>query len=121
MYTWVMAGKLLVGTSGYAYPAWRGSFYPKKLKSSEFLSYYAQQFATVEINNTFYRMPKPDTLALWKSQVAANFFFVLKVPQRITHHARLKEAASEPLKHFVEVAQTLGKHWDQHLFSFPPI
>lgn len=115
-----MAGKLLVGTSGYAYPAWRGVFYPKKLVSSEFLTYYAQHFSTVEINNTFYRMPKPEMLAQWKKQVPATFSFVLKAPQRITHHARLKEAAADPLAHFYKVACSLGKQLGPVFLQLPP-
>ena len=115
-----MAGKLFVGTSGYAYPAWRGAFYPKKLVSSEFLTYYAQHFSTVEINNTFYRMPKPDMLEHWKTQVPAAFSFVLKAPQRITHHARLKEAAADPLAHFYKVASSLGKQLGPVFLQLPP-
>jgi uncharacterized protein YecE (DUF72 family) len=120
VYTTWMASKLLVGTSGYAYPAWRGAFYPKKLVSSEFLAYYAQHFPTVEINNTFYRMPKPEMIAQWKTQVPADFSFVLKVPQRITHHARLKEAAAEPLAHFYKVACGLGKQLGPVFLQLPP-
>ncbi len=115
-----MASKILVGTSGYAYPAWRGAFYPKLLKSPEFLAYYAQHFSTVEINNTFYRMPKAAVLEQWKAQVPAAFSFVLKAPQRITHYARLKETAADPLAHFYAVAQALGKKMGPAFFQLPP-
>ena len=114
-----MPGKLLIGTSGFAYPAWRGKFYPKNLVTAEFLAYYAQHFATVEINNTFYRMPHADTVAQWKSQVPATFSFVLKAPQRITHRARLRDCA-DPLGYFYKVAQTLGKQLGRPSFSCPP-
>ena len=58
-----------VGTSGFSYPAWRGSFYPRDMKADDMLRYYAERFGAVEINNTFYRMPKPDMLAKWPGQV----------------------------------------------------
>ncbi len=79
-----------VGTSGFQYKEWKGSFYPEKLPQKEMLNYYGRHFSTVEINNTFYRMPQVSVLESWASQVPDAFQFVLKVPQRITHHKRLE-------------------------------
>src|SRR5262245_36610153 len=81
--------RFFVGTSGYSYKEWKGTFYPEKLPQKQMLSYYAQRFSTVEINNTFYRMPKANVLESWAQQVPEGFRFVLKASQRITHHKRL--------------------------------
>jgi uncharacterized protein YecE (DUF72 family) len=78
-----MIMQTFIGTSGFSYPAWKGSFYPKELKSDQMLHYYAERFSAVEINNTFYRMPKREMLEQWPSQVPASFTFVLKASQRI--------------------------------------
>ena len=86
---------LYVGTSGYSYKEWKGSFYPEDLPAKEMLRYYAERFRTVEINNTFYRMPKASVLESWAEQVPESFRFVLKGPQRITHIKRLVEVAAE--------------------------
>src|SRR5439155_5690967 len=80
-----------VGTSGYNFPEWKGTFYPAKLPESQMLEYYAQRLATVEINYTFYRMPNAKTVAGWGAATPAAFTFVLKAPQRITHIARLRD------------------------------
>jgi uncharacterized protein YecE (DUF72 family) len=72
--------RFFVGTSGYSYKEWKGSFYPEKLPPKEMLSHYAQRFSTVEINNTFYRMPKASDLESWAEQVPDSFRFVLKAP-----------------------------------------
>jgi uncharacterized protein YecE (DUF72 family) len=80
---------VLTGTSGYSYKEWKGRFYPEKMKEAEMLGFYAGRFPTVEINNTFYRMPAPDMLRKWVEQTPETFTFVLKAPQRITHHRRL--------------------------------
>ena len=87
--------KLLAGTSGYAFKEWKGSFYPTACKDAEMLGLYAGQFPSVEINNTFYRLPKEDVLRGWAAQVPDDFTFAIKASQRITHYARLKpESAS---------------------------
>src|SRR3954462_12262283 len=78
-----------VGTSGFSYKEWKGSFYPEKIKPADMLRFYAERFGTVEINNTFYRMPTAATLGRWGEQVGESFRFVLKAPQRITHQKRL--------------------------------
>src|SRR5689334_22226083 len=84
---------ILVGTSGYNYPEWKGSFYPSDLSTAKMLPYYASKFPTVEINYTFYRMPTPKLIAGWRAQVPAEFRFTLKAPKRITHDKRLRAAA----------------------------
>src|SRR6201988_3804474 len=78
-----------VGTSGYNYPEWKGSFYPAGLAAAKMLPYYAARFPTVEINYTFYRMPSVKLLEGWTKQVPASFKFTLKAPRRITHDAKL--------------------------------
>jgi uncharacterized protein YecE (DUF72 family) len=110
---------LWVGTSGYAYPEWRGSFYPEKMQTAKMLPYYAEHFATVEINNTFYRMPNAKLLEGWSAQTPENFKLTLKAPQRITHHKRLRDCADD-VKYFLEVAGTLGPKLGAILFQTPP-
>ncbi len=108
-----------VGTSGYSYKEWKGRFYPKDLAPGEFLRFYAQRFATVEINNTFYRMPTVPLVEGWAAEVPETFTFALKAPQRITHAAKLKEA-NEPTAAFVSVAGKLGVRLGPLLFQLPP-
>jgi uncharacterized protein YecE (DUF72 family) len=110
---------LWVGTSGYNYPEWKGSFYPEKIKSDQMLPYYAERFATVEINNTFYRMPNEKAVAGWSEATPARFKLTLKAPKRITHDARLKDCA-DSTKRFLEVAATLGPKLGALLFQLPP-
>jgi len=108
-----------VGTSGYNYPEWRGSFYPEKFPTTKMLPYYAERLSTVEINYTFYRSPKPSILEGWSRQTPADFKFTLKAPKRITHDARLRDC-SESLKYFLETAATLGPKLGMVLFQLPP-
>ena len=108
-----------VGTSGYNYPEWRGSFYPEKFPTSKMLPYYAERLATVEINYTFYRSPNPTILAGWSRQTPAHFRFTLKAPKRITHDAKLRDCG-ESLKYFLETAATLGPKLGVLLFQLPP-
>jgi uncharacterized protein YecE (DUF72 family) len=108
-----------VGTSGFAYDEWKGNFYPEKMKSAAMLPYYAERFPTVEINNTFYRLPKESVLQGWAEQVPESFVFVIKASQRITHFARLKEPA-ELLTYLFRVTATLGPRLGPILFQLPP-
>jgi uncharacterized protein YecE (DUF72 family) len=108
-----------VGTSGYAYKEWKGSFYPEKLPQDQMLRYYGEQFATVEINNTFYRMPSEKVVLNWASQVPDTFQFVLKAPQRITHQKRLQDAGEE-LGYFLKTSSVLGSRLGPTLFQLPP-
>jgi uncharacterized protein YecE (DUF72 family) len=111
--------RLHVGTSGFSYAEWKGKFYPAGTKEADFLSYYASKLDTVEINNTFYRMPRPALLASWADKVPADFVFVLKAPQRITHRGKL-EGTEENVAYFWQVAQELGSRLGPVLFQLPP-
>ena len=110
---------LSVGTSGYSYKEWKGNFYPADMPASGMLAYYASRFDTVEINNTFYRMPEEKTLAKWAGDVPPTFTFVLKAPQRITHQKRLSGAEDE-VRHFFAIAGVLGEKLGPVLFQLPP-
>lgn len=108
-----------VGTSGYNYPEWRGSFYPEKFPTTKMLAYYAERFSTVEINYTFYRMPNAKTVAAWNADTPAGFSFALKASRRITHDARLKDV-DESVRYFVDTARALGPKLGPLLFQLPP-
>lgn len=110
---------VLVGTSGYSYPEWKGSFYPEGLAAAKMLPYYAERFSTVEINATFYRMPTPATVAGWQAQVPSTFRFTLKAPRRITHDRRLKDVG-DPVRAFCAAAGELGPQLAALLFQTPP-
>jgi uncharacterized protein YecE (DUF72 family) len=111
--------ELLAGTSGFSYKEWLGHFYPERLPASEMLRYYAERFPTVEINNTFYRMPAESMLSQWAEQVPDRFAFTLKAPRRITHELRLREAQSH-VAEFVRRAGALGDKLGVLLFQLPP-
>lgn len=112
---------ILVGTSGYNYPEWKGSFYPPDLPAAKMLPYYASKFHTVEINYSFYRMPTSKIVAGWAAQVPAGFRFTLKAPKRITHDKRLRAAeVADALQAFVSVAGELGPRLGALLFQLPP-
>ncbi len=108
-----------VGTSGYNYPEWRGSFYPQKLAAAKMLPYYAERFATVEINYTFYRTPNTRILSAWDAETPPGFRLTLKAPKRITHIARLANC-TDLLQYFVKTAATLGPKLGAILFQLPP-
>jgi uncharacterized protein YecE (DUF72 family) len=108
-----------VGTSGYSYAEWKGNFYPEKIAAKDMLGYYAGRFPTVEINNTFYRMPKEALLCGWAAQVPESFTFVLKASQRITHIKRLNDCG-ELLGFLFGVTSTLGSRLGPLLFQLPP-
>ena len=111
---------LYVGTSGYSYKEWKGSFYPEKIPAKDMLRYYSERLSTVEINATFYRMPQPSMLENWKEQVPGSFRFSLKASQRITHFKRLKET-DEETKYFLETATTaLAEQLGVVLCQLPP-
>jgi uncharacterized protein YecE (DUF72 family) len=110
---------VLVGTSGYSYREWKGPFYPEKLPAKGFLRYYAERLATVEINNTFYKVPTSKLVKGWAAEVPEGFTFALKAPQRITHMAKLKNARG-PTQAFVKIARKLGKRLGPLLFQLPP-
>jgi uncharacterized protein YecE (DUF72 family) len=107
------------GTSGFSYAAWKGRFYPDKLPASRMLAAYATRLPTVEINATFYRMPRATTLAAWRAEVPPSFVFALKGPQRITHIKRLAGAAEE-VAYFYRVAAELEGTLGPVLWQLPP-
>lgn len=111
--------KLYLGTSGYSYYHWKGLFYPEGVPSKEFLSFYSRHFNSVEINSTFYRLPKEETLKTWKKSVPSDFAFVLKAPKTITHLKRLKEA-DEEVEKFIILANMLEENLSCILWQFPP-
>ncbi len=111
--------RVAAGTSGYAYKEWKGPFYPEKLPQDQMLRYYGEQFSTVEINNTFYRMPSEKVLLNWAAQVPDGFAFVLKASQRITHQKRLQDVGEE-LGYFLKTASVLGPKLGPTLFQLPP-
>jgi len=108
-----------VGTSGYNYPEWRGTFYPEKFSTSKMLAFYAERFPTVEINYTFYRMPTEKLLKGWFDGTPDNFSFTLKAPRRITHDAKLQRC-EDTLRVFCQTARTLGPKLAILLFQLPP-
>jgi uncharacterized protein YecE (DUF72 family) len=108
-----------VGTSGYNYPEWKGSFYPSALPASKMLPYYAERFATVEINYTFYRMPTEKLVTGWAAQTPSPYRLTLKAPRRITHDNRLKNCGAL-VTAFCGVAGTLGEKLGALLFQLPP-
>jgi uncharacterized protein YecE (DUF72 family) len=111
--------RVLTGTSGFSYKEWKGSFYPEDLPDNGMLRYYASRLPAVEINNTFYRMPRAALLGSWAEQVPDGFSFALKASQQITHRKRLKDAG-EAVAYFFDVATTLGDRLGPVLFQLPP-
>lgn len=111
--------RVLAGTSGFSYHEWKGSFYPSDLKADAMLAYYAERFRTVELNNTFYRLPNEKTLAQWAAQVPAEFRFALKASRSITHSRRLRDA-EEATAYLFRVTMLLGARRGPILFGLPP-
>ena len=112
--------RLLAGTSGYAFKEWKGSFYPEDIKPDGMLGHYATRFPTVEINNTFYRLPRENVIQDWASQVPDGFTFAIKASQRITHFARLKPESKELLSYLMQSTELLGGKLGPVLFQLPP-
>jgi uncharacterized protein YecE (DUF72 family) len=111
--------RVLVGTSGWSYKEWKGSFYPAKLPQADMLSFYASRFTTVEVNNSFYRMPSDKVLADWAGQVPSNFRFVVKASRRVTHNRRLADTDGS-LEYFLRAVTSLGERLGPTLFQLPP-
>jgi uncharacterized protein YecE (DUF72 family) len=111
--------ELIVGTSGFAYPKWKGSFYPKALPAKQMLKHYAEHFRSVEINYTFKSLPTASMLETWKGQVPADFTFAFKAPERITHIKRLK-AVDELMEQFFKAVGDMGDRLGPTLFQLPP-
>ncbi len=111
--------KIRAGTSGWSYQEWKGYFYPEKLAAKDMLRYYGERFPTVEVNNTFYRMPNAATLEGWMSQVSEDFTFVLKASKRITHDKRLKDVG-DSVEYLLRTAAALGTKLGPFLVQLPP-
>ena len=113
--------RVLAGTSGFSYKEWKGSFYPEDLPAEEMLAFYSERLPTVEINNTFYRMPKTSVLETWARTVPASFRFGIKASRRITHMSRIKaESSVEPLGFLYKNLVALGAKRGPTLFQLPP-
>jgi uncharacterized protein YecE (DUF72 family) len=108
-----------LGTSGWSYPHWRRRFYPEGLASKNWLEFYARQFATVEVNMTFYRFPKPQTLGSWMEATPPDFQFTLKANREITHLKKLRKVKSQ-VRFFYILADSLKKKLGCILFQLPP-
>ncbi|HYC31135.1 MAG TPA: DUF72 domain-containing protein [Gemmatimonadales bacterium] len=111
--------RLLTGTSGWSYKEWKGTFYPADLPADDMLRYYATKFPSVEINNSFYRIPKEKVLLEWAEQVPAHFRFVLKASRRVTHINRLTDEDGS-LAYFLRTVNVLGDRLGPTLFQCPP-
>jgi uncharacterized protein YecE (DUF72 family) len=110
---------VFVGTSGWQYASWRGPFYPDELAQSRWLEWFADRFQVVEVNNTFYRLPPPDTFRSWAERTPADFVIVPKVSRYLTHVKRLKDP-EEPVKRFLDHAAPLGPKMGPLLVQLPP-
>jgi uncharacterized protein YecE (DUF72 family) len=116
-----MTARVWAGASGYSFKEWKGSFYPEKIKPEDMLAFYAQRLPTVEINNTFYQMPKVPVLEHWAAVVPGDFRFAIKASRRITHDARLKaDAAADAVAYLYRALDTLGERRGPVLFQLPP-
>lgn len=116
-----MTARLWIGASGYSYKEWKGSFYPETIKPDTMLAFYAQQLPSVEINNTFYQMPKASVLEHWAEATPEHFRFAIKASRRISHDARLKaDAAADSVDYLYRTLATLGAKRGPVLFQLPP-
>ena len=113
--------KLFAGASGYSFKEWKGDFYPKTIKADEMLPYYAARLPTVEINNTFYRMPTVAMLEHWVELTPPDFRFAIKASRRITHISRLKESAADSVEYLYKALAALGAKRGPVLFQLPPL
>ncbi len=111
--------RLWIGTSGWVYPHWRSVFYPPKLKTADWLSFYARHFATVELNNSFYRLPSERAFDAWRDTVPPGFRFAVKANRYLTHMKKLRDPA-EPLERFLSRTRRLGDRLGPILYQLPP-
>lgn len=115
-----MSRRLFAGASGYSFKEWCGTFYPDKLKADAMLGYYSERLPTVEINNTFYRMPATTMLEHWEQTTPADFRFAIKASRRITHISRIKEGAKDSVDYLYKQLAALGAKRGPVLFQLPP-
>lgn len=111
--------KIRIGCSGWSYQHWRGLFYPEDLPASRWFDFYADHFDTVELNNSFYRLPKPETFRAWRDQAPGGFCYAVKANRYITHTKKLKDP-EEPLRRFFTAARELGPALGPVLYQLPP-
>lgn len=111
--------EILVGTSGWVYPHWRGRFYPNSLPQSRWLEFFSERFPTVEVNNTFYRLPQAETFVTWRQKSADEFIFAVKGSRFITHIKRLR-ASALPVRTFMSRVRHLKTKLGPVLFQLPP-
>ena len=111
--------KLWIGTSGFQYPEWKGTFYPQKMPVSKMLPYYAERFATTEVNYSFRRIPSPKTISNWANATPDYFKFTFKAPQRVTHFAKLHDC-TDTMEYFCDVISALDNKLGAVLFQLPP-
>src|ERR1043165_3614021 len=114
----VAKGRVYIGTSGWHYKTWQGVYYPQELKTGEWLAYYAKRYKTTEINNSFYRLPKPETVLNWVEQVPGGFKFCPKISRYLSHTKRLLDP-EEPLRRFFDVFDLIKKHLGPVLVQLP--
>jgi uncharacterized protein YecE (DUF72 family) len=114
-----MTGRLRVGCSGWQYEHWRGDVYPAELPTSRWFEYYTRTFDTVEINNTFYRLPDAATFDKWRAQAPANFLYAVKASRFLTHMKKLRDP-EDPLSRFFDNTTHLGAHLGPVLYQLPP-
>lgn len=108
-----------VGCSGWEYPHWRGLYYPEDLPRPAWFGFYSQSFDTVEVNNTFYRLPEPDTFERWAARAPQGFLFAIKASRYLTHRKRLNDP-EEPIERLLGRAARLGSHLGPLLYQLPP-
>jgi uncharacterized protein YecE (DUF72 family) len=114
-----LSQRIRLGCSGWQYRHWRGDFYPPELRQRDWFAHYARQFDTVEINNSFYRLPPPETFAKWRDQAPRGFLYAVKASRFLTHMKKLKDP-EEPLSRFFENATHLRPHIGPVLYQLPP-
>lgn len=114
-----MRGTLEVGTSGWSYDPWVGPFYPEGLSDADRFAFYAERFETVEVNNTFYKLPEASTVEAWREQAPTGFTYAVKAHRYITHMKKLKDP-EEPLENFLSAVEPLGPRLGPALFQLPP-
>jgi uncharacterized protein YecE (DUF72 family) len=117
----VTAPRLLAGASGYSFKEWKGTFYPADMKPEAMLGWYSARLPTVEINNTFYRMPSAEVLANWAQATPPDFRFAIKASRRITHFAHLKPESADSVAYLYRMLEALGPKRGPVLFQLPPV
>jgi uncharacterized protein YecE (DUF72 family) len=115
-----MTGDVHVGVSGFSYPSWKGKFYPKDVKSDEFLAYYSRHLDSVEVNSSFYAAPSAATVRNWSEKTSEEFRFSFKAPKQITHVLKLGKGSSEAADRFSKTLDSLGPRRGPVLFQLPP-